>query len=498
MKKRLDKKTLNTLAGALAVAVVVWLLLNAFDVGTRWRIHQAIGNLVNRRDVEKARTALENAGNRAMVIERLKAELEDDHPSVWGKIELLNTLARLKEVRPIERALDSKTPATRRAAAYFYTDNPERKEWAGQIAEEWVAESEAHDRDLAAMICGRLKRSAAAPHLFALLDANPRDPANAPALQQALYALAELKAAGLATRAMALARSPEVDMTIRAQAFDIAARLDDAPHEELRALMLSIAQDGGAAPFLRDRAIHVLGGEKFADEEVWTALQGILFDPKLTEPRADTESRRAEQWVVQRFALGSLGRTYPLDRLAQLMLDRRLHTHPYYAIRVDVATALSVLRVRNRLALEILCSFLVNEDSRDSQLLTRQEGWLSLWQLTGTAYGVSDPKAFGNPSAPIRDEQFARRYLFNGSASRLGVTMAQIDAVKAVTGDLAQMKKIRQTYESNFDKFEAAWKAQDEAKPPAPPGGAEEAPQGPMPPGPEKEGEGSGEGAEDG
>jgi len=494
MKKRLDKKTVNTIAGAAAIAVVVWILLNAFDVGTRWRIHQAIGNLVNRRDVERARTALENAGNRAMVVERLKAELEDDHPSVWGKIELLNTLARLKEVRPIERGLDSKTPATRRAAAYFYSDNPERKEWAGQIAEEWVADGDARDRDLAAMICGRLKRSAAIPHLFSLLSVDPKDPANAPVLQQALYALAELKAEGLAARALGLARAPEVDMTIRAQAFDVAARLDDAPQEELRTLMLSIAQDGAAPPFLRDRAIHVLGGEKFADEEVWTALQGVLFDPKLTEARADTESRRAEHWVVQRFALDSLGRTYPLDRLTQLLLDRRLHTHPYYAIRVDVATALSVLRVRKRLALEILCSFLVNEDSRDTQLLTRQEGWLSLWQLTGTAYGVSDPKAFPLPAAPIRDEQFARRYLFNASASRIGVTSQQIDAVKSITGDLAQMKKIRQTYESNFDKFEAAWKAQDEAKPPAPPGGAEDAPQGPMPPGPEKDGEGCGEG----
>ncbi len=377
-----------------------------------------------------------------------------------GKNDLLTTLAQVTGNRQMDWALDSKVLTTRRAAAWYHAGDPARAERAGAIAEEWIADGDARDRDLAAELCGRLKRGAAIPHLFGLLSVDPRDPANAPLLQKARIALSALEGEGLAARAMELARSADVDMTIRAEAFDVAARLDDAPQEELRALLLAIAQDGAAPPFLRDRAIYALGGEKFADEKVWTALQGILFDPDLTEAPADTERRRAERWVVQRFAFGSLGRTYPLDRLPQLLLDRRLHTHPYFAIRVDVATALSVLRVRKRIALEILCSFLVDEDPSDTQRLTRQEGWLSLWQLTGTAYGVADVKLFQHPPAPMSEELLVRRYLFSVQTLRPGVNARQIEAVKAIAGDVARMTRIRQTYESNFDKFEAAWNSE--------------------------------------
>ncbi|NJN14651.1 MAG: hypothetical protein HC813_03280 [Planctomycetes bacterium] len=439
----------NTVLGAAIVLLVGWTLWNVFDVGTRIRIHTAVGDLVQRRKVEKARTALETSGDRGRVLEALKKELEDDHPSVWGKIELLTTLTRLKESRPVERALESKVPATRRAAAYFLSGDPDRKETVGQIAEEWVGDGGADGRELAAMICGRLGRKGAIPHILKMIDLDAKVAANAALIRQGMAALEELEAPGLIEKAMELARSPEVEMTIRGQAFDLVGRNKNAPTAEVRTLMLSIAQDGNAHAFLRDKAIAVLGGEEYGDEEVWAALQGILFDANLSRTAGATSNKQSENWVVQRFALGSLARTLPLERVTQLLLDRRLYTHPYYAMRVDVATALSVLRMRKRIAVEILCSYLVDEDPRDTQFLLRQEAWLSLWQLTGEAHGVPVPARFAAPPAALSGEEDVRPYLFRASYMRVGVSAEQVEAVKSFTGDLARLKRIREAYEAH-------------------------------------------------
>ena len=57
--------------------------------------------------------------------------------------------------------------------------------------------------------------------------------------------------------------------------------------------------------------------------------------------------------------------------------------HRYFGIRTDVAVGLGAMNVRERVALDILLQYLVDEDATDTMVNVRTEGWLSLWTLTG-------------------------------------------------------------------------------------------------------------------
>jgi hypothetical protein len=152
----------------------------------------------------------------------------------------------------------------------------------------------------------------------------------------------------------------------------------------------------------------------------------------------------------------------------RLLLDRRVYSHPYFAIRVDVAAGLAALEVKERIALDLLTDFLADEDSTDTQFLVRQEGWLSLWTLSRRVilpdkYGDSK-KLFSNPPGAFKDEARIRESLFKPSFTRAGVTKLMVDALKPVASNLDDMKRIRQVFNQQKDDIVATWKKEAETE----------------------------------
>ena len=79
-----------------------------------------------------------------------------------------------------------------------------------------------------------------------------------------------------------------------------------------------------------------------------------------------------------------------------------------------------MLRSRKQVALDIMCEYLVNKDDGDTLNMVRQEAWLTLWTLTGIAYGVSEPQKFRNLPKAVKDQQIKRDYLFRPAQIRPG------------------------------------------------------------------------------
>jgi hypothetical protein len=169
--------------------------------------------------------------------------------------------------------------------------------------------------------------------------------------------------------------------------------------------------------------------------ETWEALKQVVVDPRETDRS------------LQRAALYALGASCPLDDLAEFLTQRAVHTHPYPFVRGDVAAALAILNHRKPITLDILESYLVNESAEDTLNEVRREAWLSFYQLTGLAHGVRQTSLFPRrPSKPLADEAEIRYQLWNKVHTRPSISKEQVDAVKAIVGDLGQMKSIRQTY----------------------------------------------------
>lgn len=244
-------------------------------------------------------------------------------------------------------------------------------------------------------------------------------------------------------RLLAIAKNAELGDDERGAALDALGRSDDAPAEQVRAVALGLIRDRAESTFVRAKAVFAMHSARYANEQVWRELEKRILDEKETDR------------IFQRDCLNILGTTVPLGRLKRLLARPEVHHNPYYAFRIDVATALSALDVREGFALDILCGYLVDMDPADRKFQVRQEAWLSLWTLTGTAHGA--PQGLEGAPTRIRDKRKARGLLWRSSFLRPGVRPSDVVALRKVTPDLERMRAAGAAYRNQREALVQAW-----------------------------------------
>ena len=123
-----NKKNINRVLVAAIVVFAGIFAWNKFAIGDRFKISAAVDDMLHNRQPDRARARLQDMPDRARVVTALKAALDQDTDSVWGKGWVLDMLSGLKESRAVRRAIDSEVESTRRAAAYlFHNRKPYQK-----------------------------------------------------------------------------------------------------------------------------------------------------------------------------------------------------------------------------------------------------------------------------------------------------------------------------------------------------------------------------------
>ncbi|MCK6458967.1 MAG: hypothetical protein L6Q95_03640, partial [Planctomycetes bacterium] len=424
-------------------------------------IDAAIADIAEGRNAAQATMTLAGIEDGERVVRKLVAAAEDESRDVRGKANLLAALAQLDGPDAPRRALHSGSPTTRRAACMLLWNDPERKARCGEIALDWLRDEAAPDRATAAAICGRLDLDEAQPVLLAIVAREATTGAERRLLALALSAIRDPKPRELVERLLALAADKAAHGEIRGIALETLQSMKVAPRE-LLGLSTAILGDPAADRILRMKA--ALGLREFPEDRAWQALEAVLL------------SEKEEDRILQRNCLYSLGQMAPpddtlsrkyLDRLRSLLLDRRVYGNPYFAVKVDVATALSALDARDPVTLDIMGDYLVDEDPKDKEHLVRQEAWLTLWTLTGTRLpDVPEPELFATPPRPLPDPLEAREHLFRRAHYRPGITSRQTAVVAGIAADLDRMRKTRETYLGLREAILEQWRK----APPEPPG----------------------------
>jgi hypothetical protein len=261
----------------------------------------------------------------------------------------------------------------------------------------------------------------ATPTLQKAIESTPKDPRDVQFAIKALDALAKFKPDGFIDRAMAIALDTGQNPSLRGKAFDIVGHSPSAPAAKVQAAVIEILKDPDGNNILRNKATGVLESPRFANAEAWAVLDEVLM-------------REQDDPIIQRGCLRAMFKSAPLDRVRQTLQDRRVYTHPFFGIRSDVATGLAALNARDKISLEIMCTYLLDNDPKDVALLVPQEAYLTLWVLTGHAYGIQDKTLFppGRNPRPITDEQAIRANLGNWTHLRVGINAQQVEAVQRV------------------------------------------------------------------
>jgi len=218
----------------------------------------------------------------------------------------------------------------------------------------------------------------------------------------------------------------------RTEALEMLGRLDGAPRDKVQEIAIDLLGNLAESTWMRCKAVVVLRGKPYTNERTWDALETTILR------EAETDG------IVQRLCFNTLGTDAPLDRLQELLTKRQVYRNAYFGFRIDVAAALSALNLRERFAFDILCEYLVDVDSADKRFQVRQEAWLSLWTLTGKAYGVTGD--FDRAPKRHRDKESARPYLWRTSFTRPGVRRSHMAALERVAPDLEKMRAIRDAY----------------------------------------------------
>jgi hypothetical protein len=268
----------------LAIAAIVVALVGTFvlvyggDIVRDWKIDGAITDIKMGRRINEARERLLNSGDRAAALDALKDALNDENDSVEAKINLLATLgpAYFNEVRVIGRALDSGVKSTHRAAAWTLWTDPALADRCGEIALDWVRDAGADSRSKAVLKVRRLKMERAVPTLLAFLDDVPEDQEGLDTLRQALQALKDFKPKGLGEKLLGIAQNTALQESVRADALDALSTLDDAPIAAIQEMALEAVRDRKNTVVLRAKMAGMLRREAFANEQVWSVLEGVL------------------------------------------------------------------------------------------------------------------------------------------------------------------------------------------------------------------------------
>jgi hypothetical protein len=375
----------------------------------------ALESLLDYRKIKEARRILIAHPDAEEVVEAAKAALERDTPSVRGKQEILKLLLRMQRRNLVEAAIGSPADSTKRAAAYTLHSAPEFAERARGVVLDWLRDRTAYDRDWAVILSWKMKIGEALPVLQAMME----DPITSPLLlTHVLTALAAKPTPEFKRALLERLRNPELD-TSRVAAFLRAARR--VPDIDARVAGASWLKRPEAGGLVRNLAALLV-----KDPSV---LRGVLLDAA------------EKDWIVQRSCLRQLLEILDTKSLHSLAREERVARHPYFAIRVDVAVLLACVPTTEEADLAILREYLVDEDPKDTQLLVRQEGWLSLWTVTGVMHGVNEAALFSTP--PPRGD--LKRGLMPAFA-RHGVSNAMVEALKVLSADLAHMRKVRAAY----------------------------------------------------
>jgi hypothetical protein len=449
--------------------IVLWVVAVQFDVFGRWRLHANVDDLVNNRENLESAVGYLQDSPRGQTIEAITAALESEVGTPQGKVYALQMLTNFKEDRTVARALSSTNLTTQRAAAYLRQGLATKREEVATIALAWLRDKESDDRQLAAMVLRTTNWTEATPDLLAVIKEEGHNKDSARLVRHALGALSVFKQEGLVPYVLPLAKDPNVDVSVRTTAFQLLTRLDDAPRDELRTLLIATAADPDANDDLRHMALGQLGNKTNANEEAWKTCLDVLYD--------ENESNE----ILQRSALRALATSYPLDRFTTVLLDRRVYAHRYFGIRTDVAAAIGNLRVESRLALDVLTKLVGDDDDLDFLDNVVRQAWIAWWQITGMVYGVAkgDEEKFRSVPKPRTNEEFIRSYLLSISSGNRGqFTEEQATALDAftLTKDDSQLrsldpdkykqiksekrelaKRIQQTYEGKIDFFAAKW-----------------------------------------
>lgn len=457
-------KLFNRVLGVAVAAVLVWIAWNFFRVGDRVTKWQALEDICSGRAVAQGRHDLLDLNDRAGVLEALREKLAAPGDSIRCKKNYLQTLSPqyFNQPRTINRALDSDQEATRRAAASLRYGDPELRDRCAEIALAWLKDPGADSRHDAVMICRHLRLEEAVPTLLEVLDLVPETADELQLVEFALSALRDFKPKGLSGKLLAIAENAELNERMRAAALETLGRVDDAPREKVQAIALRLLGDRSQNTFMRGKAVNVLRLKAYANEATWSALEAVLLDEQETDG------------IVQRSCLNALGAHADLDRLVKLLFNRRVYTNAYFGFRIDVAAALAALNLRERVAFDILCEYLVDDDPADTMFRVRAEAWLSLWTLAGETYGryygLPRPEIFQRAPKPLRDREMARHYLWRTETTRPGVKDQHVAVLKQLIPDLKQMKRIREEFEKRkaevLDRWERERKEEEEAQAP--------------------------------
>jgi hypothetical protein len=427
----LSKKSFPIVLLVAVGAIALYVVAGQLDLVSKWKVASSVDDLIHGRNLEVAIKSLRETP-RGPTIEALKEAIGDDEGTPWGKVNALQLLSQFKEERIVNRAIESNVSTTQRGAAYLRQGDQAVQKQAGDIALAWLKDGQAQDRHLAAMILRTTNRRDAIPDLVAVLKAEGGKPESARVIVHALGALAIFKPDNITADVMKLASDKNGDDRVRTEAFRVLTQLDDAPRDELRALLLLVARDKETKNYIRHSAVSLIGLKKNATEEGWKVLKEILFDED------------EEDAIFQRTALRSLARSYPLDQLPAILLDRRVYTHKYFGIRTDVAAGLGNLRNQviadeknRRLALDVLCQLMEDNDDKDFSDNVVRQAWISYWQLTKSViipdkYAAS--RALFMKVPPIfGEEDTLRTYLFSISHGNPQVSEAQVRALDFCT-----------------------------------------------------------------
>ena len=442
-------KPLRIVAGVAIAVFLIYTLANAFDVPTRWTVHRAIKRIEAGREVGKAIQELKGLDNRQLVVEALKSRLDDDG-TVSAKIEILKTLSVFKETRAVRRAASSNELSTRRAAVWFRSDVARNDPGTPKLLLDWLKDTDADARNRAVILITRLELRDAEPELLKILDSAPQSNEDVELVRASLRALGKFKAEGLTPKLTELFSNDDMPEAVRAEALETLSNTADVKRETVLDKALAVLANKSNSTFLRAKMTSILRRPSWGSKEVWDALEKVILD------ESDSDH------VAQRTCLAALGNSAPMDRVRNILLDRRIYRHPYFGVRIDVATGLAALGVREQVAIEILCDLLVDDDPDDTQKMVRSEAFLSLWTLTGVCNGIREKELFTRRPTLIRNPEDAREYLWKASFLRPGVTQAQVAAVRRAVTDMAKAKEIRDIYVAprSLQAFESAWKKQ--------------------------------------
>lgn len=395
----------------MRAAILLLLLVAASARAGDPPIAQAIEQLM--RDdgqVAIAERVLKALPDRAEVIAEAQRPLQDEKASLGGKCRVLQLVARLERSDIVTDALKSPVVSTRRAAAQVLAGVPDLAETANPILLAWIAEEPPPEPALLVEACRRAGLAEARPWLRKVLEAPDTPP---PVFENALAALLAEPSPDLAEAVKKRLADPKEDPARIEACIDALKALNEMRADDL--LLPWIVQ--------REHRMARLKAVFAIRDPV--ALQPFLLD------------KGEDDAILQRNCLFRLMQVVDDADLLKLLRDPRVNRHKYFAIRVDVCTALAAIEGSCLPDVPLLLDYLVDEDPQDKGSLVRGEAWLTLWILTGKMHGALGE--FAKPPARGGREYRATRM-------RPGVTREQTDAVYRLAKDLDHMRTVREAY----------------------------------------------------